>query len=351
MRHTLSSLALLAPLVAQPLVTPADYASVFGNQTVISLLGQYPQNTFQQIHADLGTVPRAFGQLAFRQSYANVQAVARSVDLELLVGDSDFRLRSRTFASNFRSPPVLAIARRRVSLPDHTGNPAGGYPGPFDAVLPFDNVYVFLGTADLAWQVTAFDDSTTQQGRAAYYPLDGFRYDEGATAANNEYGTGCIPTGRFTPMRGSQLTRSFWFPQPTVSLQLGTAQATRNAPIVVQLGTAAANVAIPGLCGPLLVGQVAAEVYGATDPAGTFAASPFTFAFAPRYVGLRLYTQAITFESRGAELPFCLSTGASFTVPALPRRPANVASVFATGVAAPVAGQLDDYRGVIVELR
>lgn len=345
------TLSFCAAVAAQPLVSPRDFAAVQGNVQAIAPLGQYPQNLFQQIHADLGTTPRALGQLAFRTAFANPQAAARVVEVELLMGDSSFAQRSRTFASNFVAPPQVVVARRQVALPDHTQAPTGGYPGPFDVVFGFDVPFVYTGSSDLAWQLAVFGDSTASGGRANFYPLDGFAYDASANAVGGEYGAGCTPIGRFTPMRAAQLTRSSWTPQPEVSMQLGTTQAPRSAQVLVLLALAQANLPIPGLCGPVLVNQTLLELAGAADNAGAFIAPPLLFAYAPRYAGLRFYTQAFAFEARPGELPYCVSSGLQFTVPPLPRQPAAVASVSATTTASAVSGGLFDFRGLVVELR
>lgn len=349
MRPTISILlALGGPLSAQ-LVSPAGLANVQGNRLRNEPFGGYRNQVYQQIHGDLPRQARTVSGLGFRIGVPTVQSIARTVDMRLDIGDSDFAQRSPTFAANFVSAPTTAVARRSVALPDWTRSPPS-YPGPFDAVIPFDAPWPYAGQRDLAWQITVFDNSTASGGPiAASYVADGFREDGRVSVSGTEVGTGCMAAGSAIVSSGSLTIFSEWLPSPQITLWPGFNYGARRSTGVALLGLSDPNASLPSLCNKIRVGNILAQSQGGTDLFGGFLGAPFVIPYDARIVGVQLHAQGASFDPARTGVPWTLSSGRTTVIPALPARPPSVATVFVTASSTATMGTLVVFDGMVTE--
>ena len=148
-------------LVAQNFVySPSVAATQAGNSNNIFPFA-FSIARYQQIHGDLRSRPMPVNELAFRRPAfgVNAGAVARTLDAQLSMGHGDYATSTATFVSNFATPPVVAIVRRMINLPDNTQPNTN--PAQFNVSLPFDQPWVFTGTMDLVWDLALYANTST----------------------------------------------------------------------------------------------------------------------------------------------------------------------------------------------
>jgi hypothetical protein len=131
---TLCPLAVVATLAAQGnVVSPARFATAEGNSA-----NGYPwfsTHRYQEIHGELRGRVLPIRAISWRRdgTRADPAQLARTLDAQLVLAPSDNANASATFASNYAQPPVVAVARRTINLPDWTQGV--GAPAPFDFTI------------------------------------------------------------------------------------------------------------------------------------------------------------------------------------------------------------------------
>ena len=118
---------------------------------------------YQQVHGDLKGTPRFFTGIGWRRDgmlLDTAQMFARTIDMELWLGDGDLATFGTTFASNRVSPPTNAFVRKIVNAPDLVLRP-DAMPAPFTFNVVFDTPVLYLGLQDLLWEVVIHSNSST----------------------------------------------------------------------------------------------------------------------------------------------------------------------------------------------
>ena len=91
----------------------------------------------------------------------------RTVELEVVMAETDAGTQSTTFASNYVTGPVTVFVKKSLTLPDHTQIPVA-VPAPFDVQVPFDAPFAFTGALDLLWELRLHANSAS----GSAYSLD-----------------------------------------------------------------------------------------------------------------------------------------------------------------------------------
>jgi hypothetical protein len=348
-RHLLVAAALGGGLAAQTFtVAPAPYANQQGNAN--NPIPFYNTNArYQQIHGGLRGTPRLISAMAVRRgNNTNVNAVARTLDLTVLLADAEFTQTSPTFAANYRSTPTLVFPRAQVNFPDWTVT--GGTPEPWSIVIPFVTPHLYVGTTDLLWEwVVENNSSGTTQAYAAdvYSGLTGANLDM-LNATSTRLGVGCMATGAASAMSysprcyTSRSLNSLYFRGTALNGVIG-------APSVILLGGTNPNLTFPGLCTTLFVDPLVTfpSVASAT---GSFTMPDVLVPYDPNWVGARLFSQAVSTDPGQLGLPLALSNGIENVIPAMqPPGVEQVIRLFDTSSATATVGLVNYYAyGLIV---
>ena len=344
----LSLLVVTASAVAQSYtVSPSVVGTADGNSN-----NTYPwswaSGRYQQIHGDMRGTVRTITALSQRRDGglgASTTAVARSVDVEYYMADSDFALASSTFATNYASAPMNVVTRKFINLPDWTA--ATTKPAPFTFTVPFDVPFVYVGLKDLVWEVAVH--STTATGT---WPADAFSAILSSSGASVSTGLGCFATTRTSRMSISASQQTEFVPQ-TMSLSYFANSAPASAPSAFLLGLVNPGIPVPGLCANLYVDQVFMTINATAGTTGLFSAPTITVPYDPQLVGFRVYAQAASLDAgQTSGLPVAVSNGLQTTFAAMPVTPGTgekVARVFQIGSPASAAGTLGLYYGVVTQ--
>ncbi len=316
MRAVLLSVPLLVaiPLAAQKgkpyLVSPAGHATLEGNSNNIYPWGQ-AQSHYQQIHADLRSRTLVILGLAWRRDGQFSSIAARTLDLELSVGDSDLAKATATFASNYVGTPTVAVKRKKIVMPSWTWTPSTPrLPGPFDFEIPFDTPWLFSGKQDFCWEVKLFPSGAAQRSIA-----DATRVAISGNAAKNlMIGQGCTLAGQKKPMtlEASVVVDPSW----KMSLQWlcrNTAPSATGNVVLIGLSNPAAP--IPGFCSQkLYTDALLAFTAPASNASGIFATTQLTSYSWAGLTGKSLYAQAVSSDPSRTP-PYAASSGLQTIIP------------------------------------
>ena len=325
--HPLILLALAAPVAAQGAFTSAPTGLEFreGGSDSRDVLGTEPQLRYQQIDSTPSVLPLV-RQVAFRRDGRVLSSPAyagRTVDLELLLGESDLTAISTTFDANYAAPPTIAFTRKQVQFPDWTT--PNTLPGQLDLVLPLDQAWTYLGASgpDVLWEVRIYGNSAAGQE----YPFDleyvvpggTFQQNQPVRSGHIDLGIGCqVALGE------AHMDVDVWNYKTKFTLDAHL-HITPNAPVSLLIGTFNANVITPVLCSTLHVVDGFALPVGVTGPTGDFDIDLDPLPYNSSWIGLDLVTQCIApdaTQTGGPVLPIALSSGAQLKIPPDPQPPA-----------------------------
>ena len=295
---------------------------------------------YQQIHGDMRGTVRVITALSLRRygvATIYLSATARTVDIELLLGESNHATASATFANNYVTPPRLVVNRKMVNLPDFTQ--PQGTPAPWNLVIPFDAPHVQLPANDLLWEYVLYGSTAT-----GTYFCDHKASTLTANASHVLTGTGCVATGRTVPMlisaaqSGSattQLLQVIW--------NCANAPAGAASSILVGLGNP--NVPIPGLCANLYVYQLFLTINATATATGTFTSNTLSFPLNPALAGLQTHAQGASVDAGPPNTPFALTNGVMTTwaVPDFVR----IARIWLSGSPTGTSGSLGAYDALV----
>jgi hypothetical protein len=171
----LAATALIAGLSAQQntFTSPKGYESIEGGTVATSLqpLAQaFWGSRWQYIDAgQRGPSPRTISKLEMRRDGLQYlwHVMPTSVNLGVLMAHTDAQALSTTFASNYKTAPVVVLPPTSVGLPGLSSSPPIQPPAPFTIAFPFAQPFVFDGAHDLLWEfVVLLPQSATG------YPVD-----------------------------------------------------------------------------------------------------------------------------------------------------------------------------------
>ena len=318
MQPTLLAVLALTPLAlgqGQFQVSPASLAATPGNDTLPFSAGTGTR--WQQVHADLIGAPRLLQGLRLRRdelAFPLPNAGARTIDLEVWIGEGDFAQAGPDFAANFTTVPVQVVPPGPVTLPDWTA--AVGAVGSFDLVLPFVVPFAYSGQNALVVEVRIVNDPQVSHLADAFAETD-------QQLPELDLGQGC--SAGLLPLQVSASLGTGWAPplQPVIRLELQALFAPAGLPAFFVVGTSNNSLFVPGLC-TTLVPSLDLIVPAVTQAVGpiTVTQTPTTvLPFVPANLGLQLFVQAGAIDPAQAGLPFVLSQGQRLTVAPLPPVP------------------------------
>ena len=302
-----ATLGALAP-AQNHVVSPGRLANATGNQNGFALL---PAMRHQQIHGDLrGRVFLMNGMALRRDAYNG--GTARTIDAEVVMANADLATATAMFAANHGALFTTVIPRMQIQLPATTTSL--GRPEPWLVLLPFTNIYPYVGISDFLWEIRIHASST-----ASYYYVDGWQGETSSVGTERVVGPGCLVTGAFTPMNLSTSSIALR-PNPTLRLHAQGWSTARSAPVALWFGLQNPNLTVPGLCTNLFA--TPQVVLSTTSTSfGEFVVGPLSFPWLPAFAGLKLYSQAACPDAGQAGIPLALSRGFESILPQLPADP------------------------------
>jgi hypothetical protein len=308
LQSTLPILLLATGLAAQSYtVSPASYAAKAGVGNTIPFWSA--THRYQQIHGDLKGTPRLIIGLSLRRGPGTqTSAVARQIDVTMLMANSSFANSSTTFASNYIGTPTTVRPRGSLNLPDWTTSQ--GTPEPWTIVVPFPAPFPYPAQQDLVWEWQIHGTSSS-----AYYFADAYNgnNDDILNATFQNLGTGCTATGLTKPM--TQSVRLYTaFSTKKLNFQLSTASAPANVAASILLGPVNPNLTVPGLCEKIFA--IPLWTLPTTSSATGLVSWPLTSVdHDASWAGLKLYIQTAAVDAGQPGLPFALSQGQEATLP------------------------------------
>jgi hypothetical protein len=166
----LSLCALAVTLSAQAqntIVSPAGNDVLEGNTQNSFPWASTVLRRYTQIHDDIGGSPKVITKISFRVGQGTTNYTnTRDLDMELLMGHGGpYPNWSFTFANNYKSGPVTAIARKIVKMGPQ-GQAMNPGPSPFTANmdLVLDAPFVYNGVDSLIWDAAIHAVTVTGTG-------------------------------------------------------------------------------------------------------------------------------------------------------------------------------------------
>lgn len=307
-RITLAAGLALASGAAAQLISPAGLATLEGNSA-----NNYPfygTMHYMQIHGDVRGAATTIRGQSHRRGMSDARQVARTLEVEIWMGEGDFAAASATFANNYQTPRTQVFTRKNVSAPSWTT--FAGSPPPFDLTFAYDVPFAYSGTRDLVWEMAVTQNSANQQT----YSTDAHQqYND--CGPERTLGVGCQATGQTQPMTlvGSHCSNAR---TGRVGLSWYLFNGAPSAPGVFLIGLVNPALPLPGMCAPTLYTDAAVTVSTSTDRGGSMDVPLVEVAFYPRLAGLKTYTQAATLDAAQPGLPLAVSNGMEVTVIAPP---------------------------------
>jgi hypothetical protein len=287
---------------------------------------------YQQVHGDLRGTPRPILALGFRRdgtlgagSYG-----ARTVTLDMWIGDANIAAVTGTFATNFTGTPTQVITNKSFNLPDYS-NQFPSIPSPVDQVIALDVPYPYLAQADLCWEVQ-LTSNTNPGGRF----MDAASGTGGGTQIGSfsSNGAGCTTANGTMTLRNST---GFATTTTAMNFQWTTTGGPASAAAALLLGIVDPSAPIAGLCGGgrLHVAPVMVVVNGTTTTTGVFTPAILSLPYNPTMVGFKFHAQSVASDPSQAGLQVAASNGVASVITDV-AKPVNVTRVYLSGSNGPV---------------
>ncbi len=326
--------------------SPQGYEYVEGGSDSRDLLGTEPRLRYQQIDATNTRTLASRDRVAFRRDgwlFDNPAYGPRTIELELVLGESNLKTISTTFATNYRANTAVAVARKFISFQDWSLRPAVP-PATETNVILLDQQWSYLGKVatgnDLLWEVRVFSNSQAGQD----YPFDFDYVVPNATfgpvtpssSTNLVLSPGCVVGGTRQVLWPAVLNHGTKF-----ELVATSAQGPLGMPHFLLLDAQDLALSLPALCNPLHA-LAATLPMGVSNPIGE-ASVQLNFAHNPWLIGRDLYLQAAAPDLGRPGIQVSLSSGVQVAVPPDPPTPAigrvwALDPTAATATVGPVAG-------------
>ncbi|MBK8976136.1 MAG: hypothetical protein IPM29_09430 [Planctomycetes bacterium] len=341
--RALSFLLLLTPFAAAQniYVQPIGYDGVEGNSST-GIPFSYLSARVQQADSNrIGLPMGAISSLTFRRDRtAGATAVARTVDVTVLMGKCDINAFTSTFANNWLAAPTTVYATKPTNVPDLSMAPPAP-PGPFVVPIVLDVPFSYDGVDSLLWEMTV------DNGVTGTYSLD---WVSAATTTSGATST-ALGTGCTTPNGAMALTTTFSADAVNLNLSFNTTRAPASAPLTLLLGFLDPNLTIPGLCAALhSEGTVNAPI-GTASATGALTAG-FPIPWSPLFSGVTLYSQVFGPDLSQAGLPIALSNGRMSPLPLTSGGPAPTGyrRTFSTTSSTAVTGSAPSTSAVVTQI-
>ena len=305
----LGVLALAAAAAAQSTFTsPRNLAAAEGNDWWGFMFG-HPIARWQQIDGTQRGAPIAnINRIELRQDgiTGSQFAVARNVDLEIVMAHTDYATSVTLYATNYRTPATVVFTKKPVSLPAWTSVPATT-PAPWTLSFPYDTPFHYNGTQDLLWETRVDNSSLTA---FATYPQD-FHANRTQNFINAALtGNGCTTAnGQFTSNPVGYTDAAALF------LQYEIFGAPASTPLTLMVGASDPNQAIPGLCASLRTSMNVLVGIGMSSATGGLLSTALRVTWNPAYSSAALYTQVVGLDATQGGLPLALSQGRREVMP------------------------------------
>ena len=294
---------------------------------------------YQQVHGDLKGNAVRVTNLTFRRGGITrdiPDMIARTVELDLTMANSDFAKSTTTFDNNLKATgKAVAIKRKKISLPN-----IAKFTGPLPAWnvdLKFDTPWLYLGKDDLAWDLKIYSTTSTK-----VYFLDFATYGQSSGVTN--FGTSCTASGQTRPMLMQQFVTAYGGDKINIQWRIFYGPKSKTSPSVIFAAGRASQIPVPGLCTRLYVISPALILGGnATGTNGVFASPLFALAWDKNLVGVKLYAQGFTFDPTQKGLPWAGTHRVQSDYPAQPKILGPVRRIWASNTAAKV-GSTDGFN-------
>jgi hypothetical protein len=322
MNHQRISIPVLLGLAASGLAAqnfhyqPDGYAAVEGNSSTGIPFSYLSARVHQADSSRIGQPLPLISALAFRRDRsAGTTAVARTVDVTILMGKTNVATFSNTFANNWLGTPVTVYTTKPTNLPDITVAPPAP-PAPFAVSIPLDTPYTYDGVDSLLWELQV------DNGVTGTYSMDWVSAATNTAGATSTLlGTGCT-----TPNGAMSLTTSFNTTLNTLNLSFSTLRAPSSTPLVLLFGLSNPNLSLPGLlCTTLHSDGVLQLPLGVSGTTGSLASITFPLTFNQSWAGVDIYSQVVAADATQVGLPLALSNGRQSPLPLTPGGPAPTA--------------------------
>ncbi len=310
----LSASLLSADLTGQTtIVSPAAYTNKEG-PLGFTVPFSYGRGRYQQVHGDLRKQPGAIRGLAWRRDGhygTNTSMAARSLEVEVWIGEGDFTLFGTTFDKNYAAPPTQIVAKQKFNFPDWFKLPATT-PAPFNASIPFTKVGVYTGKYDFIWELKIHSMTPTSM----YYSDYAGGRPGSFYGSYRRLGVGC-KTGLGGP-DGMRLTCSVYaVGSAQLNLSLYGSYGVPSAPSAILIGVANLNLQIPGLCTRLYPHPVITLNRTASSTGSVSGGRLAIWPYNPIYKGSKFYAQVASLDASQKGLPVAASNGIEAELPGL----------------------------------
>ena len=356
-----TAFSLALPAAAQPWLTtsPAGFEFVEGSSDSRDLLGTEPKLRYQQVDSTIDLPVLGINRIGFRrdgQQVTNPQYQGRTVELELVMAESDIWTFNAAFAANYAANQAVVLTRKQVSFPDWTQRPAG-LPAPTDLVVPLDTPWNYPGRKancrDLLWEMRIHGNTSA----GAEYPFDlAFVGAPNVTFGNapppaesvgTSISTGCRTPGSPAPFDLRETVKNHRTKFEIESIALNG--VPRN-PVTLFLSAQPTNINHPNLCAAVRVLPDVIIPHGVTSPGRVVRLIIDPIPHNKAFIGASLYMQAITPDASQPGWPIAVSSAHTVTIPADPEGP-GAGRIWAkdptaaTATAGPVAGAVIVHLG------
>jgi len=277
-------LMLAAGLGAQTVyyVTPPGTELVEGNSSSSISLG-YGASRVQQIdNSLLGSGLTIVRSVAWRRNQGASPSAARTIEITILMGHTNFSAVSNTYSANYLTTPTTVFPKAKVNL-DWSKAPTLT-PPEYDAVFPFNGAFVYNRKDALLWET----QTTTGGSTDSSYSQDWFSTTPATTHGLRPQvlGTGCT-TGNGTMILNSTLAAS----STTLSFGWDLRGAPSTVPVSVYVGFSDPN--IPLFCGTLHTNALFPVPLGSTDSGGSIPLRLASLAWSKSLAGVSFFSQAL----------------------------------------------------------
>lgn len=332
-----SSLAIVSPLPAQGWTTsPRGYLTVEG-ETRSSLFGIQAALRYQQIDTTNSNPLNNRRRYAFRRDGAaptNLIFASRTVELELLMSESNLRFVSTNFDCNHKTNTAVVFNRKFVNFPDWTVRPPSA-PATQDLILLADTIWSYPGKTasgnDLLWEVKIWSNTGAGQAYPADYAVPNPFAQVASRSAGSALGVGCLASGHASP---SRLDTRFVNTRSGFILDVEVKENADNQFHFLLMGFLQQSVAVPILCAPFhITGPLLTNPVGFADSGGNVDTC-FRLGHDASGIGLPLIMQAFALDpsQQVPFLPIALTDGNRTVIPADPTGPrAPVGHLFSVG--------------------
>ncbi len=321
-----------AALPAQPVVSPADRATLEGSSSSIYPLGRF-NCRLQQLHSDLGAAPFAIAGHAYRRDATATQGEVASYRVELAVALSISprtpATASRTFSEN-EGAAVTVLPQTWVDFPK-TQRPSQAPAPTFELRVPYAAAFAYPGGGAVVCLDTSVYGNDGPNGINANFTPYQDAHEQFPDGRNLQpgfrYGAGCAAPGNTAPATASFELRHF--PGGRMELDIQARNGMPTDPTgsglsALLVGFRKATLSWPArpACTLLTSTEAWFELPGANDPNGHW--NGMLQSATPLPIGMEFYAQVASGHALNG---VAISDASHVVVPPLGPVPMTVARI------------------------